>query len=83
MDKKFVATNLIDGQTCAALAASAQSHVIWIVGSITFVLTVIAAAATYSSKETFKIHLNDCGEPWAEPVSDAAYAQTRPEAVGV
>jgi MFS family permease len=83
VDKKFVATNLVDGQTCAALADSAQSHVIWIVGSITFALTILAAISAYSSKETFKIHLNDCGEPWAEPVSDAAYAQARREAVGV
>jgi len=83
VDKEFVAGNTVGGQTCAALAESAQNHVIWTVGSITFALTVVAAIAAYSTRETYKIHLNDCGEDWAEPVSDAAYAKARREAVGV
>jgi MFS family permease len=83
VDKEFVAGNSVGGQSCAALAEAAQNHVIWTVGSITFALTIIAAIAALSSRETYKIHLNDCGEDWAEPVSDEAYAEARRQAVGV
>ena len=47
---------------------------------ITFGITILAAIAAFSARETFKIHLNDCGEKWAEPVSDEEYAKARLEA---
>jgi MFS family permease len=82
-DKKFLPDTAVGGQACSALAESAQNHVIWTVGSITFALTIVAAIAAFSSRETYKIHLNDCGEDWAQPVSDEAYAQARRQAIGV
>jgi MFS family permease len=83
VDKKFIADKVIGGQTCSTLAETAQSHVIWTVGGITLALTVVAALSAFSARETFKVHLNDCGEPWAEPVSDQAYAQARRQAISV
>jgi hypothetical protein len=81
VDDSFRPNVTVNGQTCAALAESVQSDVIWTVGGITFGLTVLAAIAAWSTRETYRIHLNDCGEPWAEPVSDEAYAQARRQAV--
>jgi MFS family permease len=81
VDKNFVATNAVGGQTCAVLAEEVQNHVIWTVGGITLGLTIVAAIAAFSCRETYKIHLNDCGEDWAKPVSDAEYAKARREAV--
>jgi hypothetical protein len=52
----------VSGQTCAALAEGVQTHVIWTVGGITFGLTVVAAIAAWSARETYRIHLNDGGE---------------------
>ncbi len=34
---------------------------IWVVGSITFGLAIIAAIAAFTARETFRIHLNDLG----------------------
>jgi MFS family permease len=82
-DKKFLPTKVVNGQTCSTLASQAQHHVLWTVGSITFGLTVLAAISAFSSRETFMIHLNDCGEKDARPVSEEAYAQARQAAVGV
>jgi len=75
VDKKFTPT-----AECVAAADSVHTTVLWTVGSITFGITIIAAIAAFSAKETFKIHLNDCGETWAKPVSDEEYAKARLEA---
>jgi MFS family permease len=83
VDDTFVPTATVGGQTCRVLAENAQNHVIWTVGSITFGLALIAAASAYSARETYKIHLHDCGEDWARPVSDEEYAQARREAATV
>jgi MFS family permease len=73
--KKFLPT-----QECLAQASDVHTTVIWVVGGITFALTVVAAISAFSARETFKIHLNDCGEKWAKPVSDEEYAKARLEA---
>ena len=50
---------------------------LWVVGSITFGLAIVSAIAAFTAKETFMIHLNDCGEEWAQPVSAEEYAKAR------
>ena len=62
---------------CVAQAQSVHTTVIWTVGGIAFGLTVIASLSALSAKETFRIHLNDCGEKWAEPVPAAEYEKAR------
>ncbi len=62
---------------CLEQAQSVHTDVIWTVGGIAFGLTVLAAISAWSARETFRIHLNDCGEEWAEPVSTKEYEEAR------
>ena len=48
-----------------------------IVGSIAFAITVIAAAAAWSARETYRVHMNDLGNPDAVPVPKAEYDRAR------
>ena len=47
------------------------------IGSITFAVTVIAAIAVWSARETYRIHLNDLGDPHAMPVPQPEYDRIR------
>jgi MFS family permease len=81
VEKKFSpATVLPSGQTCRALADSIESDVVWTVGTITLVLAVIAAIAAWTSQETYRIHLNDLGDPNARPIPKDEYDRLRREA---
>jgi hypothetical protein len=40
-------------------------------------VTVIAALAAYSARETYRIHLNDLGEPDAVPIDNLDYERLR------
>jgi MFS family permease len=48
-----------------------------IVGSITFAMTIIAALAAWSARETYRIHLNDLGRKDAVPVPTEQYERIR------
>ena len=72
VSKKFTPT-----ADCVAQASSVHTHVIWTVGTISFVLTIVAALSAMSAKETFRFHLNDCGEPNKQPVPEAEYEKAR------
>jgi MFS family permease len=48
-----------------------------IVGSITFALTIVAAIAAYTARETYRIHLNDLGTKDAVPVPQQEYERIR------
>jgi len=51
---------------------------IWLtVGAIAFGTTVIAAVAALSARETYRIHMDDLGQPSAQPVDKAEYARQR------
>src|SRR4030088_48161 len=50
------------------------------IGAITFAVTVIAAVAAWSARETYRVHLNDLGHPGAVPVAKADYERRRAEA---
>jgi MFS family permease len=47
------------------------------VGALAFAVTVIAAIAAMSARETYRIHLNDLGHPQAVPVSKQEYDRMR------
>ncbi len=72
VSKKFTPT-----AECVAQASSVHTHVIWTVGTISFALTVVAALSAMSARETFRFHLNDCGEPNKAPVPEAEYEKAR------
>ena len=68
MNKKFAPDlALPSGQTCRQVADAVEINVVWVVGSITFGLAIIAAIAAFSARETFRIHLNDLGNKDAQP----------------
>jgi MFS family permease len=61
-----------------AWAAPPGSHnVPVIVGALAFGVTVIAALAAGSARETFRVHLNDLGERDAKPVEKSVYDALR------
>jgi MFS family permease len=47
------------------------------VGALAFGITVICALAAFSARETYRLHLNDLGEPNARPVDKAVYDALR------
>ena len=61
----------------AAVAPPGSTNIPLTIGAITFAVTIIAAAAAWSARETYRIHLNDLGEPNAVPVDKAVYDQMR------
>jgi MFS family permease len=81
VDKKFAPNVSVGGATCRQLADSIETHVVWVVGSITFGLAIIAAIAAFSSRETFRIHLNDLGKKDAQPIPREEYDRLRAASV--
>jgi len=65
----------------AAVAPPGTANVPMIVGSIAFAITVIAAAAAWSARETYRVHMHDLGDPDAVPVPKAEYDQVRAAAI--
>ena len=65
------------GETCRTAADAIEAEVVWMVGSFTFGLAIIAAIAAYSARETFRIHLNDLGKKDAVPVPREEYERIR------
>jgi hypothetical protein len=47
------------------------------IGAITFGVTILAAAAAWSARETYRVHLNDLGHRDAMPVDKQDYDQLR------
>jgi MFS family permease len=78
VNKKF-APNVVlpTGQSCRVTADAIETHVVWTVGSITFALAIIAAVAAFSARETYRIHLNDLGDPNARPIPKDEYDRIR------
>jgi MFS family permease len=60
-----------------ASTAPPGSNVPLIVGSITFGVAVIAAGAAYSARETYRIRLEDLGDPHAAALDQADYERRR------
>ncbi|MES2259525.1 MAG: MFS transporter [Pseudomonadota bacterium] len=51
------------------------------VGAITFGVTVVAALAAWSSRETYRIRMSDLGNPDAVPVAKEEYERLRTQSV--
>jgi hypothetical protein len=47
------------------------------VGALAFGVTVIASIACWTARETYRIHLNDLGEPGVPPVDRSEYDRLR------
>ncbi len=63
----------------ATVAGPGSNNVPVTVGAIAFGVTAIAAVAAWSARETYRVHLNDLGEPNAVPVDKQDYDRMRAE----
>jgi MFS family permease len=61
----------------ATVAPPGATNIPMIIGSWTFGITVISALAVLSARETYRIHLNDLGNPGAVPVPKQDYERMR------
>jgi MFS family permease len=59
----------------AILAPPGALHIPLTIGSITFALTIVAAVAAWSARETYLIRMQDLGDPGAVPVPLGRQAQ--------
>jgi MFS family permease len=65
----------------ATVAPPGSQNIPMTVGAITFGLTIVAAIAAWSAKETYRIHLNDLGRPDAVPVPKEEYDRMREQSI--
>src|SRR5207253_6976765 len=63
----------------ATVAPPGSTNIPLTVGAIAFGITVIAAFAALTARETFRINLNDLGNPTAVPMPKPDYDQLRPK----
>jgi len=64
----------------ATVAPPGSANIPLTVGAITFAITVIAAIAAMTGRETYRVHLSDLGRPGALPVAKPDYDRMRAEA---
>jgi len=63
----------------ATVAPPDAANIPLTVGAITLAVTIIAAVAAWSARDTYRIHLNDLGDPNAVPVDKPDYDKMRAE----
>ena len=61
----------------AMAAPPGSSNVPLTVGALAFGVTIISSIAAWTARETFRVHLNDLGEPGATPVDKPTYDRLR------
>jgi MFS family permease len=65
----------------ATVAPPGSANVPVTIGALAFGITIIAAIAAASARETYRIQINDLGNPDAVPIDKANYDRLRAEAV--
>lgn len=65
----------------ATVAPPGSQNVPLVVGAIAFAICVIAAAAAWSARETYRVQMNDLGNPDAVPVDQASYERLRDQSI--
>ena len=65
----------------ATVAPPGSTNVPLSVGAIAFGVTIISALAAWSARETYRVQLNDLGDPEGPAVDKAEYARLRQESV--
>jgi MFS family permease len=61
----------------ATVAPPGSTNIPLTIGAITFAVTIIAAIAAWSARETYRVHLNDLGDPGAVAVDKGDYDRMR------
>ncbi len=64
-----------------AVAPPGTANIPAVIGSITFGVTVVAALAAWSARETYRVRMEDLGNPNARPVDKPSYAHLRGESL--
>jgi len=64
-----------------AAAPPGATDIPWKIGALTFAITAICAIAAWSARETYRVHLNDLGNPNAVPVPKAEYDRMREQSL--
>jgi MFS family permease len=64
-----------------AAVAPNSSNIPLTIGAMAFGVTLIAALAAMSARETYRVHLNDLGHPDAKPVGKSEYDQLRAQSL--
>jgi MFS family permease len=65
----------------ASVAPPGSTDIPTTIGAITLAVTVVAALAAWSARETYRVHLNDLGQPNAVPVQKEEYDRLWAESV--
>ena len=65
----------------ALVAPPGSENIPLTIGAITFAITALAAAAAFSARETFRVHMKDLGHREAVPVGKAEYDRLRAESL--
>jgi len=65
----------------AVVAPPGSSNIPLTVGAITFGISVLAAIAAATARETYRIHMNDLGNPDAVPVPKTEYDRIRAQSL--
>jgi MFS family permease len=60
-----------------AVAPPGATDIPMTIGAITFAITIVSAIAAWSARETYRVHLNDLGNPNAVPVPKQEYDRMR------
>jgi MFS family permease len=60
-----------------AVAPPGATNIPMMIGSITLVITIIAAISAWTARETYRVHMNDLGNPDAVPVPQPEYERMR------
>ena len=61
----------------ATVAPPGSTNIPLTIGAITFAITIIAAVAAWSARETYRIQIKDLGQPGAVPVDKGDYDRMR------
>ncbi|WP_020656417.1 MFS transporter [Massilia niastensis] len=66
----------------ATVAPPGAANIPLTVGAITLAVTVLAALAALSARETYRVRMEDLGNPDAVPVGEAEYERLRQQSLG-
>jgi MFS family permease len=65
----------------AWVAPPGSQNIPMTIGALAFGITIISALAALTARETFRIHLNDLGDPNAAPVNEGDYDRMRTQSI--
>jgi MFS family permease len=64
-----------------AVAPPGATDIPMTIGAITLGVTIVAAIAAFTARETYRVHMNDLGDPNAQPVPKPEYDRLRERAL--